>query len=381
MDLTASSGETLDTFPKLLRRNARVRGGRIAFRHKDLGIWQSWSWAQAYDNVRALAVGLRQLGLKRGDKIAIVGANRPKLYWSMMAAQALGAVPVPVYSDAIADELAYVLDHAEVTFAAVQDQEQVDKLLSISERTPKLKTILYDWERGLRDYDHTHLHHIEAAMGIGRALMAEGPDVAAQFDRDVDSGHADDISIILYTSGTTGRSKGVMLSAGRSIAAATDTVNFDRLTDQDEVLAYLPLAWVGDHYLNYAQALVAGFTICCPESADTVQTDLKEIGPTFYFAPPRVFENLLTRVMIRMEDAGALKRRMFHHYIAWRRSGAKRSSTARRCPSARASPTGSANSWSMPRSRTRSASRRSGPPTPPARRSVRSSSPSTARSA
>ncbi len=305
-----------DTFPKLLRRNARLRGGRIAFRHKDLGIWQSWTWAEAHDNARALAVGFKALGLKRGDKIAIVGANRPKLYWSIMAAQMLGAVPVPVYADAIADELAYVIDHAEASFAAVQDQEQVDKLLSVADRIPRLKTILYDWGRGLRDYDHTNLHPIDSVIAQGRVRLAEGPDVGAALDAEIEAGQASDISIILYTSGTTGRSKGVMLSAGGSIAAATDTVNFDRLNDRDEVLAYLPLAWVGDHYLNYAQALVAGFAICCPESADTVQADLKEIGPTFYFAPPRVFENLLTRVMIRMEDAGALKKKMFHHYIA-----------------------------------------------------------------
>jgi long-chain acyl-CoA synthetase len=305
----------LDTFPKLLRRNAHERGQRVAFRHKDLGIWQSWTWGESHERVRALAIGLKGLGLKRGDKIAIVGANRPKLYWSMMAAQMLGAVPVPVYADAIADELAYVLDHAEVSFAAVQDQEQVDKLLSVAERVPRLKTMLYDWGRGLRDYDHTHLHPIDAVIAQGQARLSEGPDVGAALDAEIDAGTGDDLSIILYTSGTTGRSKGVMLSAGRSIAAATDTVVFDRLTDADEVLAYLPLAWVGDHYLNYAQALVAGFTICCPESADTVQADLKEIGPTFYFAPPRVFENLLTRVMIRMEDAGSLKKRMFHHFI------------------------------------------------------------------
>ncbi|MCX7327851.1 MAG: AMP-binding protein [Hyphomicrobiales bacterium] len=314
--MAQSATDKLDTFPKLLRRNAASRGSRTAFRHKDLGIWQSWTWAEVYEIVRAYAVGMKSLGLVRGDKVAIVGANRPKLYWSMMAAQMLGAVPVPVYSDAIADELAYVLDHAEVRFATVQDQEQVDKLLSVSERVPRLKTMLYDWGRGLRDYDHTHLHPIEAVIAQGRARLSEGPDVGAALDAEIDSGAGDDLSIILYTSGTTGRSKGVMLTAGRSIAAATDTVAFDHLSDQDEVLAYLPLAWVGDHYLNFAQGLVAGFCTACPESADTAQADLKEIGPTFYFAPPRVFENLLTRVMIRMEDAGSLKRRMFHHYIA-----------------------------------------------------------------
>jgi long-chain acyl-CoA synthetase len=313
--LAADNASQLDTFAKWLAHNARVRGGRPAMRHKDFGVWQTWTWSEVNDNARALAMGLRQLGLKRGDKIAILGNNRPKLYWSIMAAQMLGAVPVPVYADAIADELAYVLDHAEVTHAAVQDQEQVDKLLSVAERVPRLKELIYDEPRGLRDYDHTHLHPIDSIIAKGNAELAEGPDRAAALDAEIASGKGSDLSIMLYTSGTTGRSKGVMLSAAGCINAARDTVAFDNLTDQDEVLAYLPLAWVGDHYLNYAQALVAGFCIACPESAETAQADMKEIGPTFYFAPPRVFEGLLTRVMIRMEDAGALKRRVFHHFI------------------------------------------------------------------
>ncbi|MFO1146934.1 MAG: AMP-binding protein [Alsobacter sp.] len=304
-----------DTFAKLLLRNARVRGHRPAFRHKDLGIWQTWTWAQVGETVRAYAASLRDLGLGHGDTIAIVGANRPKLYWSIMAAQALGAIPVPVYADAVADEMAYVLEHAGVKLAAVQDQEQVDKLLSISDRLPRLERILYDWGRGLRDYDHARLDSISSLIDRGKDLLATNPRIAKEIDDRIAAGKGSDISIILYTSGTTGRSKGVMLSAERCIAAASDTVALDRLTDREEVLAYLPLAWVGDHYMNYAQGLVAGFCISCPESADTAQADLKEIGPTFYFAPPRVFESLLTRVMIRMEDAGWLKRRMFHTFI------------------------------------------------------------------
>ncbi|MBY0611259.1 MAG: AMP-binding protein [Beijerinckiaceae bacterium] len=284
-------------------------------RHKDLGIWQSWSWAELNDNARAYAVGLEALGLKKGDKIAIIGANRPKLYWTIMAAQMLGAIPVPVYADAVADEMAYVLEHAEVTFATVQDQEQVDKVLSVADRVPLLKEIIYDWERGLRDYDHSRMRSVDAVIREGRARLADDPDAASKLDDRIAAGKPDDISIMLYTSGTTGRSKGVMLTAGGCIRAATDTVNFDHLTDKDVALAYLPIAWVGDHYLNYAQGLVAGFCTACPESADTAQADLKEIGPSFYFAPPRVFENLLTRVMIRMEDAGSLKRRMFHHFL------------------------------------------------------------------
>ncbi|MDJ1158331.1 AMP-binding protein [Chelatococcus sp. SYSU_G07232] len=313
--MTTADDARADTFAKLLARNAAVRGDRPAFRHKDLGIWQTWTWAEVYNIVRALALGLSRLGLKRGDTIAIVGANRPKLYWSVMAAQALGAVPVPVYADAVADELAYVLAHAEVRFAAVQDQEQVDKILSVSEALPHLEQIAYDEPRGLREYDHTRLHPLDEVIADGRAALAQDPGLDAWLDREIAAGRGTDSSIMLYTSGTTGRSKGVLLSAGRSIQAASDTVAFDRLTDRDEVLAYLPLAWVGDHYLNYAQGLVAGFCTACPESTETAMQDLKEIGPTFYFAPPRVFEAMLTRVMIRMEDAGALKRKMFHYFI------------------------------------------------------------------
>jgi long-chain acyl-CoA synthetase len=304
-----------DTFPKLMLHHARVRGDRPALRHKDLGIWQTWTWADLSREVRALALGLSKLGVKRGDTVAIAGNNRPRLYESILAAQALGAIPVPVYADAVAVEMAYVLDHADVAVAVVQDQEQVDKIISVQDQLPKLRHIIYDETRGLRDYDHSGLHDLGAMIAENEAIMAKDPEAVARIDREIAAGTATDPSIILYTSGTTGRSKGVVLSSGRCIAAARDTVVFDKLTENDVVLAYLPLAWVGDHYLNYAQGLVAGFCTACPESPDTAQQDLREIGPTFYFAPPRVFENLLTRVMIRMEDAGYLKRRMFHYFI------------------------------------------------------------------
>jgi long-chain acyl-CoA synthetase len=303
-----------DTFPKLLIRNAHLYGPRPSMRHKDLGVWQTWTWGQVHEIVRAYAVGLSRLGLKRGETIAIVGANRPKLYWSVMAAQTLGAIPVPVYADAVAEELSFVLAHAEVRFAAVEDQEQIDKIQSVLERLPKLEWMIYDEQRGLRDYDHARLRSMDDVIEDGRKALAD-PAVSALLDAEVAAGRGADPSIILYTSGTTGTSKGVVLTGERSIKAAQDTVAFDHLTVDDVALAYLPLAWVGDHYLNYAQGLVSGFCMACPESAATAMSDLREIGPSFYFAPPRTLEQMLTRVMIRMEDAGFLKRKMFHYFI------------------------------------------------------------------
>ena len=285
-------------------------------RHKDHGIWQTWSWAEVYDEVLRLAHAFRKLGVVHGDRIAIAGANRPRLYWCMAAAQTLGAIPVPVYSDAAVVELTKILENAGVKIAAVQDQEQVDKFIAINESLGCIEHILYDEKRGLADYDHARLRPIDDLIADARADFARDSNARGSIEAQIDAGKGSDISVMLYTSGTTGQSKGVMLSALGCVSAARDTVAFDKLDDRDEELAYLPLAWVGDHYMNYAQAFVAGFCMACPESAETVQQDLREIGPTFYFAPPRVFESLLTRLMIRMEDAGTLKRKLFHHFLA-----------------------------------------------------------------
>ena len=285
-------------------------------RHKDFGIWQAWTWAQMLEEVRAFSVGLAELGLKRGDKFTIIGNNRPRLYWAMCAGQALGAVPVPVYADAVADEMAYVLAHAEVTLAVVEDQEQVDKIIAVSDRLPHLGQVIYDEPRGLKDYDHGRLIAFEDVQGIGRKKLASDPECLRRWEAGVAAGKGSDLSVILYTSGTTGRSKGVMLTYENTIVSARNANAFDRLDQSEEVIAYLPLAWVGDYIFSYVQSYVAGYCVNCPEAPDTVVQDRREIGTTYAFAPPRVYENILTLTTVRMADAGALKRKVFDFFIA-----------------------------------------------------------------
>ncbi|WP_414691403.1 AMP-binding protein [Noviherbaspirillum sp.] len=300
----------------MLLQHAQARPGKPAFREKDLGIWQTWNWSQVADEVRALACGLAAMGFKRGMNLAIIGDNRPRLYWAMAAAQCLGGVAVPLYQDAPAADMAYVLDDAEIDFAVVEDQEQVDKLFEIKQnldrRNSLISHIIYDDPRGMRHYKQQELASFEKVQELGRAFDKSHPDF---FMNEVNAGRTDDTAVMLYTSGTTGKPKGVCQTHGSFLAAAQGGVAFDKLNPDDDILSYLPMAWVGDHLFSFAQQLVAGFTVNCPESGDTVMTDMREIGPTYYFAPPRVFENMLTTVMIRMEDASALKRKMFHHFM------------------------------------------------------------------
>ena len=311
----------VDTFPMLLLQHARKQGNRTAIREKDLGIWQSWTWAQVADEVRALACGLAAHGFRRGMNLAIIGDNRPRLYWSFAAAQCLGGVPVPMYQDAVAQELLFVLDNAEIEYAIVEDQEQVDKLLELLPQYPNLKHVFYDDARGLRHYAQPQLMAYDRLREIGQEYDRQNPGF---FEGSVGQISPQDVCVMLYTSGTTGKPKGVCHTHAGFIAAARGDVEFDGFNASDEVLSYLPMAWVGDHLFSYAQAMVAGFTVNCPESSETAMTDLREIGPTYYFAPPRIFENLLTAVMIRMDDAGFLKRGLFHYFMdVARRCGAQ----------------------------------------------------------
>jgi len=310
--MVETNKQATDTFPRLLQQHALSRPTHPAFREKHLGIWQTTSWADVETHVRLLACGLAALGFKRGMNLAVVGDNRPRLYWAMAAAQSLGGVAVPLYQDAPAADMAYVLENAEIDFAIVEDQEQVDKLLEIRQTVKGLTHIVYDDGRGLRNYTQSGVHSFDSVQALGKVHDQDHPDF---FQQQIDLGQTNDIAVILYTSGTTGKPKGVCHSHAAMIATGHTLIEFDKVSANDEVLCYLPLAWVGDFLYSFAMSHIAGFCLNCPESPATVASDLREIGPTYYFGPPRIYENILTQVMIRIEDASAIKRSLFYYFM------------------------------------------------------------------
>ena len=300
------------TFPRLLQKHASERPNAPAMREKEYGIWQALTWADLLTMVQDLTAGLHQAGLRRGEHMVVVGANRPRLYATMLAVQSLGAIPVPLYQDAAAAECVYPINNAEVRFAFAEDQEQVDKLLEVRESCPLLERIYFDDPRGLRKYDEPCLASLDELQAAGKAFNALHPEFYAA---EANAAKPGDVGAMFFTSGTTGHPKGVVHTHNSLLDRARVGADFDKLTGSEEVLAYLPPAWIGQNIFSYAQWLACGYVVNCPESAATVTIDLKEIGPTYYFAPPRVFEALLTSVMIRMEDAGTIKRGMFHYFM------------------------------------------------------------------
>ena len=300
------------TFPLLLLDHAERRPHAAALREKEYGIWQITTWAVLLQKVRVLTAGLSAAGLKRGQHIVVIGDNRPRLSASMIAAQVLGAIPVPLYQDAVSAEFVFPINNAEVSFAIAENQEQVDKLIELRPECPQLARIWYDDPRGLRNYSEPGLASIDSLMEEGADLDAKYPDRFAHWVAHV---KPNDVAAMFFTSGTTGHPKGVVHTHFTLIDRAQAGAAFDKLTSTEEVLAYLPPAWIGQNIFSYAQWLACGYVVNCPESAETVSIDLKEIGPTYYFAPPRVFEGMLTSVMIRMEDAGAIKRWLFKRFM------------------------------------------------------------------
>ena len=310
---TSGTGGDTPSIPALLQRNARKYATLAAYREKEFGIWQSWNWLQTHEEIRAMAMGFLALGMDRGDHVAVIGRNRPALYWAMVAAQMCGAVPVPLYQDATGDEMAYVLDHCGARFVVCGDQEQVDKVIEVQDSIHHIEQVVYLDKRGMRKYDHSRLNALADVVAEGRAAHH-------RFEHEIQARIAeltyDSTCVMLYTSGTTGRPKGVVLSNRNIIETSKASSEFDHLRPGDEVLAYLPMAWVGDFIFSIGQAYWSGFCVNCPESEETMMTDLREIGPTYFFAPPRIFETMLTNVMIRMEDAGSFKKRLFDRYMA-----------------------------------------------------------------
>jgi long-chain acyl-CoA synthetase len=300
------------TFPRLLLQHAARRPQDPAIREKEYGIWQTHSWSGIAALVEQIACALHEAGLAAGDHMVVIGANRPRLYATMLAAQSLGAVPIPLYQDAVGAECVFPINNAEVCFAFAEDQEQVDKLLEIRPQCPQLRAIYYDDPRGLRKYQEPGLASLDVLIEAGHAYTQANPSF---FRSQVEKAQPDDVAAMFFTSGTTGNPKGVVHTHRSLLDRAEAGAQFDKLTHREEVLAYLPPAWIGQNIFSYAQWLACGYVVNCPESSSTVAIDLKEIGPTYYFAPPRIFEALLTSVTIRMEDAGWIKRKMFHAFM------------------------------------------------------------------
>jgi long-chain acyl-CoA synthetase len=302
-----------ETLPRLMLRNAQAHPKHPAIREKDRGIWRTYDWSQYSDHVRRFALGLAALGFERGQKLTVVGDNRPRLYWAQVAAQCLGGVSVPVYQDSIARELVYVLNHAEVSAIVAEDQEQVDKILSLRDQLPALKLLVYDDPRGIAQYEADGLLSFEQVQEAGDRFDAEHP---GWFQAEIGKGASDDLCMIAYTSGTTGNPKGAMLTHRNVLSTAETFTRSEDVRRDDEWLCYLPMAWVGDSLYSLVLGMVVGFTCNCPESPETVRRDLRELGPTAVLAPPGIWENMLTSVQVRAGDATPLKRRVFEFFRA-----------------------------------------------------------------
>jgi len=311
--MAAIQPETSATLPKLLLAQAARWGARrVAIREKEFGIWQAHSWQDYAAHVERIALGLAGLRFRRGDKIAVIGDNRPQLYWTMLAAQALGGVPVPVYQDSIAAEMHYVIDHSESRMIICEDQEQVDKILEMKDKLPLVEVIIYDDPKGMRHYEYPFLLSLEQVQEMGATFAVNHP---GHWAAEVGKGKAGDLAIINYTSGTTGFPKGVMISHGALIATARSFLAVEPLDERDEVMAYLPMAWIGDSFFSVAVASLYKYTVNWPEDASAVRHDFREIGPTMTFAPPRIWENILSQSQVRIEDANWLQRTLTNFFL------------------------------------------------------------------
>jgi long-chain acyl-CoA synthetase len=298
-----------DTLPKLLFSNADRFGEQVALREKEFGIWQSVNWRQFAEHVRDFALGLHALGLRRSDTLAIIGDNRPEWLYAELAAQSLGAMSVGIYQDSAADEVRHVLQTSQSRVIIVEDQEQVDKILEIWPDLSDVRKVIFYYSKGMRGYEEPFLADFPSIEALGRDYGREHPQL---FETELHAGRGKDIAMLSTTSGTTGIPKLAMLSHDNMISQGRGLLDVDPLEPGDEFVSFLPLAWVGEQMITVAAGLQAGFTINFPESAATVQQNIREIGPRVMFAPPRIWENMLSNVQVRIQDTDRFKRWMFN---------------------------------------------------------------------
>ncbi len=316
-----------DTLPGLLARRARERPNEVALREKEFGIWQETTWAAYLERVRAFALGLVDLGVEKGDRIAIVGDNRPEWVIAELAAQALGVLPLGLYQDSISTELAKMLETAEAKVVVAEDQEQVDKVLEVRGQTPSVEYVVYYDPRGMYGYEAPGLMDFSEIEALGAAAHKRKPN---EFDDRLAAVRPQDTALLCTTSGTTSIPKLAMLSHANLVAMAAQLTEVDAMERGDEFVSFLPMAWIGEQMVGVASALLAGFTVNFPEETATVRSDMREIGPAFLMSPPRIWENMVSDVQVMAEDATPLKRRFYRWAMAQGRATAEARSRGRR---------------------------------------------------
>lgn len=299
------------TFPQALMDRAKKTGNKVALREKDYGIWNEYTYSDYYHEVKAVSLGLAKLGFQRGDKLAIIGDNRPEWVFSELAAQSLGGISVGIYQESLPHELSYIIDNCDAKFIVVEDQEQVDKLLEIEDELSIVKKIIYYDNRGMRNYQHEKLMYFKDLQEEGKAFEKENPNF---FEMEVEKGKYEDIAILSYTSGTTGNPKGTMLSYKNLMEMAKNLSEIDPLEDKDEYLSFLPLAWIGEQMMTLSMAFYNGITVNFPEEPSTVMENLREIGPHVIFSPPRIYEDMLSKFQVKIQDSSWLKRKLYEWF-------------------------------------------------------------------
>ncbi|MDF1737014.1 MAG: AMP-binding protein [Minwuia sp.] len=301
-----------DTLGALLLENERTRPTKPAIREKDLGIWRTYDWAEYTQNVRDFAMGLAKRGFGAGDKLCVAGNNRPRLYWAELAAISLGGTAVPVYQDAIATELQYVLNNADVKVIVAEDQEQVDKVLSLRDGLTGLEYLVYDDSRGMAELeDDAAVLSFEEVQADGVEYGRANPTAFADAVAKVKS---TDIALMAYTSGTTGNPKGVMLSHGNMVRTCRTFLENEDVRESDDLFSYLPLAWVGEAIYSTTVSLMSGCSCNCPEGPETFRRDGRELGATGFVAAPRSLEMVLSEIQVKANDASGIKRWVFNTF-------------------------------------------------------------------